>query len=1179
MSSSRAAAIVTRWRLPALWLLLYTGIAFLRLAPLSLQPGRRLVDDGDAPLNVWTLWWASNHLFAGRRLFDANAFYPHPGGLLYNEPLLAQSLLARPLFAALDNPVLISNLVLIATIGLGAFAFHLLARELTGSSAAAAAAACLYAFNCTTLSDLARLQLVSIQWLPLALLALHLFFVRSQARYALAFAAFSILHGLSCFYYLLFYLVALAILLPAYVWAGRAWTKPRLLILLGGLGLACGLVLGAAAFPYFRLYRQYGFATRPASPFDLALYLFPPRDSLVYRGLGDALRPGGYYVDHFLGYAALALAALGLLAVARRDRRTRFDAVWVAYAAMGIAALLLSAGPEIVWRGETYGPGPFALIRGLGPFAKLREPRRFALLVNLSLALFVACGAAAVLSRMAAGSRAAVAALLAILLAGEHVVPRQTRGTAIPAGSEVPEAYRWLAARTGAEPLVELPIRPTRLVRFAALDQYFATIHGKPTMMGWASFVPPALERLRSDLRGFPDHRSLVILRALGVRLAVVHPRKWEGERRFYARRLAASAGSMTLLGRFPERDLPTWNRYLLGGEEVYALPPLPEEQPPRPCDCRPIDRRGMRVAASVGGDPQAAMDGRRETKWSTPGEQREGQFFEIIFDRPRRPARIEIEMSFPYGEFAWNPEILGLRDGEARPIGPVPDLWAEVLLLRQLVTEPTRARLRYDLAPSPVDGIRLVLGPTEEAANPWSIAEVHVYESGGSGQAALPQARDRGSARPRASPVTQYTATSPARIAPPTARAGRGRSRTSSSRRGLLLRQAVERAQAPHEIDRVDPHHRPIADQLGEHAQSSAIRGVVERRDDRRGVGHVEVRVAGGQALAGEDEGRRHGQRDDLRPRAVLETGALEALPVLLQRTMVGVGGIGLAAGHQRAGPDEATDVVHVAVGVVAGHAAAQPNHVRGAQDVPEDVLVFAPSEARVANLALGVEQALLGGDERTSAVDVDAPALEDDVATVPRRGSHGEAEVARRPGGDPRVLPAVRILGPGVEAEPGDPDLAASRRAPHEDGAEVPRPSAVGGPTQELDLAQGSAHLVEHLPRTLLVSGRVHQDAHRLAGGDLADDLAVHPRDGREPARPVGQLVGPAEPGGLVAVPLGGQAELRRRRDRRPARAGHAVSRGSGGRGRRTHRSSDRGGRASCAGPPPSARGPPRR
>jgi hypothetical protein len=714
---------------------LYLGLAFLRLMPLSLHPATRLVDDGDATQGLWTLWWASHHLFTGR-LFDANAFYPHPGGLLYNEPLLAQGLLARPLFALFDNAAVVHNLAVIATLALAAFAFHVLARELTGSAAAAFVGACLYAFNATTLSDLARLQLVSIQWLPLALLSLHRLFVRGRARWALAFAAFSILHGLSCFYYLLFYLLALAVLIPVYVWMTRAWTKPRLLALLAVLGLLCGVVLGAAALPYLRQYRQYGFGARPATPFDLALYVSPPRDSLVYGSLGDAWRPAGFYVDHFLGFCGLALAAVGLVSLARRGARTREDAVWIAYAGIGAGALLLSAGPEMIWRGETLGPGPFSLLHAIGPFAKLREPRRFALLVNLALALFAAFGAGAVLRRIPAAARVAVAALLALVVAGEHVAFHQARGTAIPAGADVPEVYRWLAVRPGAEPVIELPIRPTRLVRFASLDQYFSIVHGKPTVMGWASFVPPALERLRLDLRGFPDRRSLVALSALGVRLAVVHPRRWEDERRFHAKRLEAGSGGVTLLARFPERALETWDRYGLGGEEVYALPSLPEE-PPRACDCREIDPRSMRATASAGRDPQAALDRRADTRWSTATPQREGQSFEIAFDRPRRPARIEIEMSFPYGEYAWNPEVLALGGGEARGIGPLPDPWAEAQLLRALVSDPTRARLRYDLTPGTADGIRLVLGPTEEAANPWSIAELHVYEEAGTGAAA----------------------------------------------------------------------------------------------------------------------------------------------------------------------------------------------------------------------------------------------------------------------------------------------------------------------------------------------------------------------------------------------------------------------------------------------------------
>ncbi|MGE0451983.1 MAG: hypothetical protein AB7O37_07715 [Vicinamibacteria bacterium] len=719
-------------RRAALWLLLYTALAYLRLAPLSLAPASRLVDDGDALLGTWTLWWSSHHLLAGRSVADANAFFPHPGGLLYNEALLGPAILARPLFILIDDPVLVFNLLLIATIGLAAFAFHLLARELVGSSAGAAVGACLYAFNATTFSDLARLQLVSIQWLPLALLSLHLFFVRRRLRYAGAFAGFSLLLGLSCFYYLLFYLAALAILLPIYAWIARAWTRPRLLVPLAIAGLACGAALGAVVLPYLDLYARYGFTNRPANPFDLALYFLPPRGSLVYGGLGDALRPPGHFYDHFLGYAALTTAVVGALALVRGRPRTRVDAVWIAYLVVGIGALSLSAGEQLVWRGQVLGSGPFALLHELGPFGRLREPRRFALLVNLSLALLVAAGAGALCRRLGSRAGVAAAAILAIVVAGEHLVPGHTRGVAMPAGPQLPEVYRWLARRPGAEPLVELPIRPTRLVRFAALDQYFASIHAKPTMMGWASFVPPALERVRYDLRDFPDRRSIVLLRALGVRLAVVHPRRWESERRFRERRLAASSGQLPLLARFAERELPSWNRYGLGGEGVYSLAALAEEQPPTACACDEIDRRRIRAAASVGRDPGAALDGRRETKWSTPGEQREGHSFELRFDRPRTLARVEIEMSHPYGEFPQNLVLLGLRNGEASPIGPVEDVWAEVQLIRHLIDDPMTARLRYDVTPSTVDGVQLVLGPTEEAANPWSIAEIHVFETAG---------------------------------------------------------------------------------------------------------------------------------------------------------------------------------------------------------------------------------------------------------------------------------------------------------------------------------------------------------------------------------------------------------------------------------------------------------------
>ncbi len=719
-----------RRRRTAAWALAYLVLAFVRLAPLSLHPAHRLADDGDALLEAWVVWWGSHHLFGGLRgLFDANAFYPHPGGLLYAEPLLAQSALGWPV-EHLAPAALALNLLTIATFALTAFGFHLFARERVRSDAAAFVGAVLYAFNAYTLSNVARVHIVSLGWMPLALLALDRFFTERRPRWAWLFALFSVLHGLSSFYYLVFYLTALAVLLPAYAWAERAWRRPRLLLALGAAGLACGAVLALVAHPYLRLYGRYGFFAE-RKPFDLVLYFTPPRRSLVFGSWGDALRPPGFYLDYFLGFAALALAAVGVLAVARARPRTPRSILWLAWLVIAVGAFLLSAGPDVHWRGELVATGPYALLQAIGPFARMREPRRFAILVIFGLALFAARGAAALLARVRGRGRVAAAAALALVLGLEHLASGRTTGVEVPAGDTLPEAYRWLAARPGAEPVAELPVRPLVLQRWMALDQYLSTVHGKPITTGWPSFFPPALELFLWDLRGFPDARSITLLRGMGVRLAVVHPKRWESERRYAERRLAEREEVLPLLARFPDRRLAMWDRYGLGAEEVRALMPLGAERTPRGCACAEVDRRRFRVEASAGTPASGAADGSRATRWSSVAPQQQGMWFDVVLDRPRPVARLEIEMAFPYGEFGRYLEVTGYRGAEAVTTGPLPDAWYDLALLRGLVKDPAGARLRYDIRPAEVDRVRLAITRTDDGAGPWSIPEIHVFEGG----------------------------------------------------------------------------------------------------------------------------------------------------------------------------------------------------------------------------------------------------------------------------------------------------------------------------------------------------------------------------------------------------------------------------------------------------------------
>jgi hypothetical protein len=720
--------VLTRLRQASVLAAAALAAAFVRLLPYSLHPRTRLGDDGDALLETWVVWWGSTHLDLGwPRIFEANAHHPHPAALLYAEPLLAQAVLGWPLFRLLE-PILALNLLTLATFALSAAAFFLLARELVQDDHAAALGACLYAFNAYAAANVARVQIVSLGWLPLALLALHRLFTRGQARWAVALAVFSVLHGYSCVYYLVFYGLLLAVLVPVYTWVTRAWKRPAVLGALAAAGLFCAAALSLLILPYLELFHRYGFAAE-VRPFDLALYFTPPPDDVLYGSLGDRLRPRGFYLDYFLGYVCLAVGAVGV-AAAMRARVLGPRALWIAWLAIAVAAAVLSAGADVRWRGQHLGTGPYAVLQHVEPFTRIREPRRLAVIVLLCLSLFAARGAAALLGGLRGGRRGAAAVALTLLVVAEHWSTTRTRGTTVPAGGTIPDVYGWLAARPGAEPMADLPPRPPALQRFMVFDQYFSMTSGKKVLTGWPSFFPPALELMLWHLREFPDARSIAVLRAMGFRLAVVHPARWGEDRAFYERRLTERADVLPVLARFPERTLPEWQRYALGGEQVLAITPGVEEPAPRECGCREVGRPAYRVSASGGADATRAVDGSPRTRWTSVEGQRAGMWFEILLDRPRELARVEVEMSYPYGEFARYVEIVGGRDAETWAMGPQRDLGYDIGLLRQLVQDPLRARLRYDLRPATVDRLRLTLTRTDDGASPWSLPEIHVYET-----------------------------------------------------------------------------------------------------------------------------------------------------------------------------------------------------------------------------------------------------------------------------------------------------------------------------------------------------------------------------------------------------------------------------------------------------------------
>src|SRR5438552_1343178 len=372
-------------------------------------------------------------------------------------------------------------------------------------------------------------------------------------------------------------------------------------------------------------------------------------------------------------------------------------------------------------------------------------------------------------------------------------------------------------------------------------------------------------------------------------------------------------------------------------------------------------------------------------------------------------------------------------------------------------------------------------------------------------------------------------------------ARAGRGQCRSAPGRIPplrrpcrLLLRHTVERAEPEHQISGVNADHAPPGEELGEGLERLPVARVVEGRDQHRRVSDVEVRVAGRQALAVEDDGRGHRQLHDPERRRVLIGHACQALAVLPQRVVVRVGGVLLARDDDGTRVDEAREVVDVAVRVVARDAAAEPEDLAHAEVGVERALQRRALHPRVPRLHRR-EKALLGGEERAAPVHVDAAALEDE----PRLPLPAPEEL-RQPAGYGVVALPVGVLRPAVELPVGVGDLAVV--AAYEERAEVARPRAVGRHAEELDATRVDAGAREDAPGAPLGRRVADEDAHALARDQVAYDRGVDPGDGGELPRPVAPLVGPGEPGGRMRLPLRWHAvaERGRRRHRDPSRAG---------------------------------------
>ena len=725
----------TRTVLFALWIFVYL---FWMFRPLTLDPKTYLPDDGDALQGVSVLGWVSEQYFSGLfDIFDMNVYYPHPKGLVYSEHLLPQGLLVALLRSLGCDLILAYNLVWAGTILIIALSVRLWVRELGASESAASVAGCAVALTTSTLFEISRLQMLSFQWIPLALFCLHRFFRTGRTRWSVAIAVCLVLQGLSGQYYLISFPL---FLLPIVV--GYAYLFPERRTLGSAFRLTIPSTLGALlllliGLQYLGIFQRYGFE-RPlvSSGADLLSYVVPPTTNLFYGWLWSSSMPAITGTKTFLGYGAIALAIVGLISLWRHQsnepatRRYRWLSLWLAI--WGGFFILLAAGAEVNVGGQKLAPGIFSVFHDYIPgFKYTRVPARWSVYSLFGISILIGAGAErlarCVSSRIVLQNAVVIVFLVALPLEHARTHPFHKR---IPTEAEIPAVYQWLRTIPGDFAIVDLPTYPNRFIRFHGYQTYFSVFHRKRIPFGKPSFRPPGLDYIQWTLSRFPSREATRLLQALQIKFVIYHPAQDDHSRRVI-RRLRRDP-NFVLVKRFP-RALPEFKELGYGGERVFLVTSEAVVPPPLYINERSIPRRNWRFKSSSNGNPLLAVDGKGDTAWSSKSSQRKGQYFDIEFGAEYSVSRISLGFGYPYSTFPRHLEVNGYHHAfGGRRLQFESNAWRNAWVVQDLVEDPKVATIDLTLEkPLPLERIRLFLNRTEpgDVLPEWRIPEIEVFE------------------------------------------------------------------------------------------------------------------------------------------------------------------------------------------------------------------------------------------------------------------------------------------------------------------------------------------------------------------------------------------------------------------------------------------------------------------
>ena len=508
IGGSRANATASADRSSIVALAGFAALAIVWTWPVAAHLTTRIPHDlGDPLLNTWILWWNAQALPFTGHWWNPPVLWPMPGALALSEHLLGLSAVATPLQLAGANAIAAYNVCLLLSYALSGFFAYLLATRLTGSRAAGVCAGLAFGFSPYRAGQLAHLQVLASQWMPLVLLSLHGYLDTGARRWLALFAAAWLLLALSNGYYLIIFPIVIALWLMWFVPWRTKWRE----------GLAIAIVWIASSLPLVPILAKYrmvhtelglGRTLSDARNFSAAASSFAQAPPLL------ALWPDGSAPNSELYlFPGLTIPLLLIVAVAAGVMSIRATGL---RSIGGRAPAIFYAGAALLMWALAFGPAdagvasylrPYTLLASLPGFGELRAVSRFAMPASLCAAL-AAAYALDLLWRSLPRRRMAIASIVMAGLVIDGIT------TSVPM---MTPPSRVAVAASPDTAVLEIP-PDSAYVNLAAM--YRSMSHRHPLVNGYSGHVPPHYQILTLALaRGdttalipFARRRPLLLL-------------------------------------------------------------------------------------------------------------------------------------------------------------------------------------------------------------------------------------------------------------------------------------------------------------------------------------------------------------------------------------------------------------------------------------------------------------------------------------------------------------------------------------------------------------------------------------------------------------------------------------------------------------------------------------------